>query len=364
MKTLKGEGPRYPAIAIVGEFPVDTDIIEQTPFASKGGWHLKNWLSAMNIDFESCYRTYLFKSTPPGNDLRTLCMTKKDAVEAAKAAFGPKAKYNLPMFATPNKYMDPVAGNQVIQDLKAELDFVQPNLILALGRASCWALLGTHKQDDSRGRISLSTLIPDRKVIATYGPIQVLRSYDLLPTMLADFAKAARESKYPEIRYPQRELWISPSLADCWDFYHRYIQPSTEVLSIDIESEREQVTCIGFAPDKSRALCVPFWDKSKPGWSYWSSPEEEFAAWMFVKHVVQEKRPQLFQNGMYDLQFVLRTQKISMKYPAEDSMLLHHALQPEMEKGLGFLASLHTDSPSWKGLYREARAKETMKADD
>jgi len=29
-------------------------------------------------------------------------------------------------------------------------------------------------------------------------------------------------------------------------------------------------------------------------------------------------------------------------------MLLHHAMQPEMEKGLGFLGSLYTNEPSWK----------------
>jgi hypothetical protein len=29
-------------------------------------------------------------------------------------------------------------------------------------------------------------------------------------------------------------------------------------------------------------------------------------------------------------------------------MLLHHSMQPELEKGLGFLGSVYTDEPSWK----------------
>jgi hypothetical protein len=29
-------------------------------------------------------------------------------------------------------------------------------------------------------------------------------------------------------------------------------------------------------------------------------------------------------------------------------MLLHHALQPESEKGLGFLGSVYTNEASWK----------------
>jgi hypothetical protein len=41
--------------------------------------------------------------------------------------------------------------------------------------------------------------------------------------------------------------------------------------------------------------------------------------------------------------------------PAEDTMLLHHAMQPEMEKGLGFLASVYTDEASWKFMRKGAK---------
>jgi hypothetical protein len=43
-------------------------------------------------------------------------------------------------------------------------------------------------------------------------------------------------------------------------------------------------------------------------------------------------------------------------------MLLHHALQPESEKSLGFLGSIYTGEASWK-LMRQ-RGKTTIKRDE
>jgi hypothetical protein len=36
---------------------------------------------------------------------------------------------------------------------------------------------------------------------------------------------------------------------------------------------------------------------------------------------------------------------------AEDTMLLHHSLFPELPKGLGFLGSIYTNEASWKLMH-------------
>jgi len=58
--------------------------------------------------------------------------------------------------------------------------------------------------------------------------------------------------------------------------------------------------------------------------------------------------PKLFQNGLYDIPFILRTVGIRVLGAAHDTMLLHHALQPESLKGLGFLGSIYSDHGPWK----------------
>jgi hypothetical protein len=47
----------------------------------------------------------------------------------------------------------------------------------------------------------------------------------------------------------------------------------------------------------------------------------------------------------------------------DDTMLLHHALYPEMPKSLGFLGSIYTEEASWK-LLRKHKSTEVLKADE
>ena len=51
---------------------------------------------------------------------------------------------------------------------------------------------------------------------------------------------------------------------------------------------------------------------------------------------------------------------IACRGAAEDTMLLHHALQPEMEKGLAFLGSVYTDEATWKFMSKV----DTLKKED
>jgi len=70
--------------------------------------------------------------------------------------------------------------------------------------------------------------------------------------------------------------------------------------------------------------------------------------------------PKLFQNGLYDIPFILRTVGIRVLGATHDTMLLHHALQPESLKGLGYLGSIYTDHHAWKTEYRNSK---TIKRD-
>jgi DNA polymerase I-like protein with 3'-5' exonuclease and polymerase domains len=67
-----------------------------------------------------------------------------------------------------------------------------------------------------------------------------------------------------------------------------------------------------------------------------------------------ESIPKLFQNGAYDIAFIWRTTGIKTLGAKHDTMLLHHALQPEALKGLGYLGSIYTDHGPWKVEHRES----------
>lgn len=46
---------------------------------------------------------------------------------------------------------------------------------------------------------------------------------------------------------------------------------------------------------------------------------------------------------------------------SDDTMLLHHALQPEALKSLGYLGSIYTDEGNWKQMREKVK---TIKRED
>jgi len=165
--------------------------------------------------------------------------------------------------------------------------------------------------------------------------------------------KAKRESTYPEIRRPPREIWIEPTLDDIRRFIAEHIS-KCRLLSVDIETSGQRITCIGFASDQSTAIVIPFDDARKASGSYWPSREDEVKCWNLVRSILGDGSiPKLFQNGAYDISFLLRAYGIRTMNCAEDTMLLSHALQPEGLKGLGYLGSIYSSESAWKVMRKK-----------
>lgn len=293
------------------------------------------------------YRTNVFQQHPPGNRLEWFCGGKAEAVRGYPALI--KGKFVRAEFAPE------------LERLGDELLTIDPNLIVALGNTALWALGGKTGVSKLRGTTSVSSHTASGfKLLSTYHPAAVLRQWELRPVTVIDLMKAGRESGFPEIRRPKREIWIEPSLADIERFYNDHIRTSTG-LSVDIETAGNQVTCIGFSPRSDLALVVPFLDGRKKGRSYWPTSDDECAAWGLVGRILSDRFvPKTFQNGLYDIAFLWRAQGIKVYGAENDTMLLHHALQPESLKGLGFLGSVYTDEGAWKS---DRKGDTTIKAD-
>ena len=332
-------------IAIVGEAWGAEEAKQRQPFVGASGYELTKMLSEAGIHRADCFLTNVFNVKPePTNDIENLCTDKSNGI----VQYGPikAGKYPRAEFSSE------------LQRLDTELKSTRPNIIIALGNSACWFILGNSGISKIRGTVTESRY---GKVLPTYHPAAVLRDWSLRPVTVLDFAKANRESAFPEIRRPERTIFIEPDLADMEHFYATQIKPC-QTLSFDIETSGDQITCIGFAPNSSTALVVPFVDQRKPGASYWHSAELERLAWDYVRRVLSIPQPKIAQNGLYDIHFLWRKYGIAVKNAGEDTMLMHHALQPESQKGLGFLGSVYSNEQSWKLLGKRGLT-ETIKRD-
>lgn len=340
------------SILILGEAWGEQEAEAQQPFVGKSGWLIKQLLSQTGLAFDDCYVTNVFNLQPkPKNDIINLCGSKAEGIPGMPALV--RSKY--------------VRAEYVgeLRRLYEEINSYNPNVILALGSTAVWALTGIVGIKQARGTTLASSSPATQatgvrlnrifKLLPTYHPATVLRDWTLRPVVLADLAKMKREAAFPEIRRPSRKIWIEPTLEDLAQFEREHIVPA-ERLSIDIETRGEQITCVGFAPSPDTAIVVPFWTTQG---NYWATLEDELTAWRYIARWCS-MRPSVFQNGMYDIHRLWRTYGIPCRLASDDTMLLHHALQPEMEKSLGFQATIYTNEASWKFMSRT----DTLKKED
>lgn len=335
------------SIVIVGEAWGEQEEKEQAPFVGASGYELTRLLDDAGIRRADCFLTNVFNLRPTGNKIEAICSGKAEAIRGYPPLI--KGRY-IPQTLIPELER---LGDEIVEH--------NPNIIIALGNTPMWALSGKTGVSKLRGTTSETThTATGFKFIPTYHPAAILRQWELRPTAVLDLMKALRESAYPEIRRPQRYVWIDPTLEDLEIFYNQYIVGCSR-LAVDIETSGNQITRIGFAPSKSLALVVPFVDYRAKGRNYWPTKEAEATAWRFVQRTLSDKIiKKTFQNGIYDLAFLWRSMGIATYGAEEDTMLLHHALQPEALKGLGFLGSVYTDEGNWKQM----RKSETIKADE
>jgi uracil-DNA glycosylase len=362
-------GPRNAKIVIVGEAWGETEEKLQLPFAGYSGKELFNILTEVFHDIEpkeaafvkqcmnstlwvkerepwlqsaSIMFTNVLAKRPPNNNLDAWCGKKADV--GTSYPFPPlkQGKYLL------WEHLDEV------QRLMVELREVQPNLIIAMGNTACWAILRTTAISKIRGAVAMS---PYGKTLPTYHPAAIMRQWSWRPILVTDLMKARREMDTPDIIRPEREVLVSPSQSDMSNWFEAYAK-NASALAVDIETLRGQISMVGFASSPKQALVIPFIKSN--GASYWETHEQELHAWSMVERLLQLPCPKIFQNGLYDLQYLLKM-GLTPRNCLHDTMLLHHSIYPEMQKGLGFLGSVYTSEAAWKIMRNKA---EELKKDE
>lgn len=363
----RSNGPRNAEVVLVGEAYGENDELLNSPFVGWSGYELSKMVCEAGLTSQDpleprqysnmvladwwsrsgLFLTNVFSFRPPDNKLAPLCGLRKEVgVSYWRQPLGKGGYVKEEYFGE-------------LERLKEELLAHPRTCIIALGATATWALMNQPKIGAVRGvATTASALCPGLKVLPTYHPAGVMRNWTWRPIVVADLTKVAqRESKFPEVRRPERQVLINPNFEDVIEWFKR---PAL-LYSVDVETSRGQISMVGFARNRSDAIVIPLIDKRKVGWSYWS-PGEEVEIWKILRRVLESPVPKLGQNFLYDLQYFIRALKIRPRAVAEDTMLLSHSLMPEMQKSLGFLGSIFTNEASWK-LFR-SREQEELKRDE
>jgi len=345
-RRVHSSGSKTAKIALVGEAPGETEESTGFPFMGSAGQELTRMLTEAGIARSDCYLTNVLSIRPPNNKLHEFCASRDDVGR----------EYSLPPLSN-GKYLRPEFLPE-LDRLREELLEVNPTVVVALGGTASWALLQQSGITAIRGVVAPGVLVP-HKILPTFHPSAVLRNWSFRTIVIVDLIKAARESTFLGIKRPERRVYYDPTVSDLAEI--KEILLAAPILGTDIETKRKQISCIGFAPSISESYVIPFIDLRKPNGSYWSTAQEEYEAFDMVDSILSSDVPKLFQNGLYDMQYLLRM-GFRLRNVKHDTMLLHHAKYPEMQKSLGFMGSVYTNEASWKTM--RPRGEDALKRDD
>lgn len=337
-------------LALVGEAPGAEEVIKGQPFVGQAGKLLDELLEEASLLRKEILITNVFSKRPLANDVSQFFIKRKEAKGSP---------YNSPFkpFGNLGFLREEYEGE--IARLKEEVNSVSPNLVVVLGATALWATTQLCGISNYRGRILWSPFL-SCKVLPTYHPAYILRNWGARPITSIDFKLAQQECQFPDVRRPLRNIFIATTPLDIDTFYKNFIVGAVRI-AVDVETDRQtrQITCVSIAPSPQNALVIPFWDFSKSPPHYWSE-EDECLVYLKLKQLLESPLPKVGQNFTYDLTYFAEMEI----YPGgviDDTMLKAHAYQPEMEKTLGFLASIILNDIPWKQYGHKPKNQENKK---
>ena len=337
MKVLT-EGPPDAKIMLVGEAPGKAEDESGKPFQGLAGQTLNNLLGQAGIARYQCLVTNVARERPPANKISFFFEDKKCTI--------PKAK---------------LIG--WISELKQEIELYKPNIIIALGSIALWALTGEKKISDFRGYILPCTLVPGRKVLATYHPQAVNYEWKLYFQTVLDLRKALRHSESSAMPESKQLLYPNVSARQFIEYMEMLIEhPEYDKLSVDVETIQpgSHIEELGLSHDPNFGMSIFILKGRAP-----ALPEkDELMLWQTFARLVEKKKI-VMQNGAYDTGVLWHNNHILVEDIWMDTLIAAHICWPELPRDLGFLGSICLDVKPWKGSsktqeYNPADAANTL----
>lgn len=326
MKYISGYGSRTSKIMILGDCPSYNDTVNGKLFSDSR--ELDNLLKEAGLEKGSCWLTTVSKFHVPLPIKRSRTPFHKRAEEAG------------------------IDIQQQLIELQTEINTIKPNVILGLGKAPLYALKGKYNIGQFRGSILTGM---GHKFIPTYNPNGLHPAYPETEfigywnkqVILFDIRRAIKQSAFPEVILPNRNLHVARSSYDLHEFYERYKTHSK--LSVDIEAGGHCVPiCIGLAFNKFHGLTVPLWNSD--GIS--NIPDNDLVnLWLMLSEILMN-HDIIGQNFNYDRDKIKRL-GFTIRHLVSDTMMKAFAINPELPKGLAFNTSIYTEEPYYKdeGMY-------------
>lgn len=317
-------GPADAQVLIIGEFPDETDEIRGAPFQGTAGVELTKILHEAGFIRADTRLAY--------------CSKRRPWAGKSEHFFGTKTSPDCVPYQ--GKYIKATLAED-ISELHREVGELKPKLILAYGNLPLWALTGNWGIGDWRGSILEYQGIP---VVCSYSPATLLKVWEHRFITVHDTRRALKVLE-GKCRRPEYKFLVSPSFPSAVEILQILIaKVRTEPthLSVDIETYRGHIACIGIAWSRTEAISIPFLDSTKIDRHYWGELEELNIRGLLRTLLTHPNCQGSGQNWLYDAQYIAKFLGFEMNL-WRDTMTFHHVLFAGLPNALSFQASLYLD---------------------
>lgn len=329
-------------LAIVGEAPGREEEEKGEPFVGRAGKFLHWGLTESGIYRPGIWLTNVLSRRPPSNDIKS--HEAREAIASEQEAF----------------------RNEIMWLVKEK----GIKVIVAMGNTAKDAFNLKGSITKIRGSVyefDFNYWMPvddpnmepcDVVIIPTFHPSYLMRaryskgvkgSQDQSTVWLGDLDRA-KEISHNGWNRPKENFILEPTIDVAREWLERAIADGAD-LAVDIETtgfnaRLGEIVCIGLARSSSDAMVLPFITSN--GRRYWLPGEERE-----IRDVLQSVFEQCglyFQNALFDVSWLRRKgyDKLTPDRIKHDTLLLHHALSPELPHNLGFIVSQYGATPYWK----------------
>jgi len=302
------------------------------PFTGTAGQELNRMLSEAGILRSECYLTNLVNARPKHGDIEHWVPKKKTGI---KPTF-------IPLHG---KLVDPIVL-EGLEQVKKEIDLVNPHVIITFGNLPLWALTGIEGAMKWRGSL---LDYEGTRLIPTLHPAMIIKQWEYRSPMVNDLRRAYRELTAP-VQEPKWNFQIRPTYSQVMGVIaDRLADMEARItwLDLDIETSKGHIACVGFSWSRTDAMVIPLMTKADR-YGYWSEEEEASIVYALYKLLTHPNCRVRWQNGLFDAQYIHRSWHFIPRH-GQDTMISWHVMFAGQKKSLDYQASILCDHyVQWK----------------
>lgn len=237
----------------------------------------------------------------------------------------------------------------------------KPTVIIAMGQVASDQFDIEGKVQKTRGSVYRKKRgIHEYFVVPTFHPQELKKPYNMFMDVslekgfytAGDILKAVRVYREGWPKGGENFL-VNPTLDDVRNFVESALT-NNWLLGCDLEAtglniEHVDIVVHGFAWSEQDAIVIP--ETKLHGERYWT--KEDWSEVVKLLNKVYTHGHLMYQNGVgYDIPLLrARGWEVNLEAYVDETMILHHTINPELPHNIGFISSIYGRQPYWKDSF-------------